>query len=119
MGRYAEAEPLYRRSLKIREKRSGPTTRSGHQPEQPGEPVQGHGPVRRGRAALPPQPGDREAARRDHPDVATSLNNLALLYESMGRYAEAEPLFRHSLEIREKRLGPDRPAVATSLNNLA
>ncbi|NJO76587.1 MAG: tetratricopeptide repeat protein, partial [Leptolyngbyaceae cyanobacterium RM1_406_9] len=29
---------------------------------------------------------------KDHPDTATSLNNLALLYHSMGRYSEAEPL---------------------------
>ena len=56
---------------------------------------------------------------RDHPDVATSLNNLAALYQAMGRYAEAEPLYRRSLAIREKQLGPDHPDVATSLNNLA
>ena len=37
----------------------------------------------------------------------------------MGRYAEAEPLFRRSLAIREKQLGADHPHVATSLNNLA
>ena len=30
----------------------------------------------------------------------------------MGRYAEAEPLYRRSLEIREKQLGPDHPDVA-------
>ena len=41
--------------------------------------------------------------------MATSLNNLAVLYEDMGRYAEAEPLYRRSLEIREKRLGPTTP----------
>ncbi|MEH2321058.1 tetratricopeptide repeat protein, partial [Nostoc sp.] len=28
-----------------------------------------------------------------HPDVATSLNNLASLYNSQGRYSEAEPLY--------------------------
>ena len=34
----------------------------------------------------------REKARgRDHPDVAESLNNLALLYDKQDRYAEAEP----------------------------
>ena len=69
MGRYAEAEPLYRRSLEIREKQLGP----------------------------------------DHPDVATSLNNLADLYRAMGRYAEAEPLYRRSLEVREKQLGATTP----------
>ncbi len=29
----------------------------------------------------------------DHPAVATSLNNLAGLYESQGRYSEVEPLY--------------------------
>ncbi|RFP51491.1 MAG: tetratricopeptide repeat protein, partial [Limnothrix sp. CACIAM 69d] len=55
----------------------------------------------------------------DHPSTATSLNNLAGLYESQGRYEAAEPLYRRSLEIREQGLGADHPDTATSLNNLA
>jgi tetratricopeptide (TPR) repeat protein len=55
----------------------------------------------------------------DHPDVATSLNNLASLYKSQGKYDEAEPLHRRALAIREKSLGSDHPDVAASLNNLA
>jgi tetratricopeptide (TPR) repeat protein len=47
------------------------------------------------------------------------LNNLAALYHSQGRYADAEPLCRRSLAIEEKALGRDHPAVAGSLNNLA
>ena len=54
-----------------------------------------------------------------HPDVATSLNNLAELYQRQGRYGEAEPLHRRSLALREKALGQEHPDVATSLNNLA
>src|SRR2546422_7420029 len=46
-------------------------------------------------------------------------NNPALLYDSQGKYSEAEPLYRRSLAIREKALGPDHPHVAVSLNNLA
>ena len=34
-------------------------------------------------------------------------------------YAEAEPLYRRALAIREKTLGPDHPDTAASLNNLA
>ncbi|MEO0396201.1 MAG: trypsin-like peptidase domain-containing protein, partial [Cyanobacteria bacterium P01_A01_bin.137] len=30
----------------------------------------------------------------EHPDVATSVNNLAFLYSSQGRYEEAEPLYQ-------------------------
>ena len=55
----------------------------------------------------------------EHPSVATSLNNLAALYESQGRYTEAEPLFIQALEMWKKLLGPEHPNVATSLNNLA
>ncbi|PPJ64013.1 tetratricopeptide repeat protein, partial [Cuspidothrix issatschenkoi] len=52
-------------------------------------------------------------------DVATSLNNLAGLYDSQGRYNDAEPLYLQSLDIRKRQLGDDHPDVATSLNNLA
>ncbi|MGQ0622818.1 MAG: tetratricopeptide repeat protein [Panacagrimonas sp.] len=55
----------------------------------------------------------------DHPNVATSLNNLGLLYDAQGQYALAEPLSRRSLSILEKALGPDHPDVAQSLNTLA
>lgn len=54
-----------------------------------------------------------------HPDVATSLNNLAALYKSTGRYSEAEPLYLQALELTKRLLGDDHPIVATSLNNLA
>jgi tetratricopeptide (TPR) repeat protein len=55
----------------------------------------------------------------NHPDVATSLNNLASLYKSQGRYSEAETLHLRSLEIRECQLGTNHPDVALILNNLA
>ncbi|MET0218769.1 MAG: tetratricopeptide repeat protein, partial [Burkholderiales bacterium] len=55
----------------------------------------------------------------EHPAVATSLNNLAVLYHSHGLYAKAEPLYQQSLANRKKALGPEHPDVATSLNNLA
>jgi tetratricopeptide (TPR) repeat protein len=43
----------------------------------------------------------------EHPDVATSLNNLAMLYQDQGKYAEAESLYQRALRIWEKaRLHP-------------
>jgi CHAT domain-containing protein/tetratricopeptide (TPR) repeat protein len=64
-----------------------------------------------------------ELARRhlgeDHPDFATSLNNLAELYRSMGDYAQAEPLYRQASEIWRVALGEGHPDFAASLNNLA
>jgi tetratricopeptide (TPR) repeat protein len=55
----------------------------------------------------------------EHPEVATGLNNLALLYWAQGRYAAAEPLHQRALALYERLLGPEHPNVALSLNNLA
>ncbi len=55
----------------------------------------------------------------DHPSVATSLNNLASLYEKQGQYAAAEPLYKRALAMMEKALGKDHPNVAQSLENMA
>lgn len=55
----------------------------------------------------------------NHPAVAATLNNLAVLYGKRGKYKDAEPLCKRALEIREKVLGKDHPDVAKQLNNLA
>jgi tetratricopeptide (TPR) repeat protein len=55
----------------------------------------------------------------DHPETATSLNNLAMLYKTVGDYAKAEPLYLRALKIHEKSLGPEHPNTAVSLANLA
>ena len=55
----------------------------------------------------------------EHPDTASTLNNLALLYNNQGKYEEAEPLYQRALAIREKALGPEHPDTASTLNNLA
>ena len=120
-ARYAEAEPLYRQVLAIREQAMGPdhpdTALSlndlgvmilAQDRYAEAEPL-----FRRALAI-------REAVLGpDHPDTATSLNNLAVLLRDQGRYGEAEPLFRRALAIREAVLGPDHPDTAISLNNLA
>ncbi|KAI6216196.1 Kinesin light chain [Aphelenchoides fujianensis] len=53
------------------------------------------------------------------PAVAATLNNLAVLHGKRGKYKEAEPLCKRALEIREKVLGSEHPDVAKQLNNLA
>ena len=53
------------------------------------------------------------------PDLAMSLNNLAALYDAQHKYAQAEPLYKRSLAIWEKVLGPDHPYVCASLENMA
>ena len=42
-----------------------------------------------------------------------------MLYRTQGKYAEAEPLYKRALAIREKTLGREHPDVAQSLNYLA
>ena len=54
----------------------------------------------------------------DHPNVASSLNDLALMYTEQGQYAEAEPLYKRALAMREKALGPEHTDVAKSLSGL-
>ncbi|MFN9823770.1 MAG: tetratricopeptide repeat protein, partial [Planctomyces sp.] len=54
-----------------------------------------------------------------HPDYATSLNNLAVLYTSMGDAAKAEPLCLKTLQIVKNVLGERHPDYATCLTNLA
>jgi tetratricopeptide (TPR) repeat protein len=55
----------------------------------------------------------------EHPEVANSLDKLAVLFYHQGQYAQAEPLYQRALAIREKALGPTHPLVAISLNGLA
>jgi len=53
-----------------------------------------------------------------HPEVATSLYNLAWLLLENGDYAEAKTLFTRALQIREQSFGPNSPEVAPVLNGL-
>jgi len=117
----AEAEPLYRRALEIKEKVLGP--------EHPSTATSLNNLAALCRAQgryAEAEPLFRRALEirekvlgPEHPDTAGSLNNLAGLYYAQGRYAEAEPLFRRALEIAEKALGPEHPSTAGGLNNLA
>jgi hypothetical protein len=54
----------------------------------------------------------------DHPDVASSLNNLAGLYHSQGKYSEAEPLYVDALAMSERTLGTNHPNTITVWDNL-
>ena len=52
-------------------------------------------------------------------DVATILNELAILYYQQGDSRKAEPLLRRAIALRERALGPDVVEVAQVLNNLS
>ncbi len=120
-GRYADAEPLYKRALAIWEKALGPESpevatslnnvASLYQAQ--GKYADAEPLFTRSLAIA------EKALGPEHPQVAASLNNLALLYKHQGRYADAEPLYKRSLAIWEKALGPEHPTVATALRNYA
>ena len=120
-GKYAKAEPHYRRALAIREKALGPDhpdvatslNNLAALSYAQGKYAEAEPHFRRALAI------QEKALGPDHPDVASSLNNLAELYRAQGKYAEAKRLHGRSLAIREKALGPEHPDVATSVNNLA
>lgn len=54
----------------------------------------------------------------DHTYVASSLNNLGLLYKSQGRFSEAEPLYKQALQMYQRLFEGDHTDLAQSLNNL-
>lgn len=120
-GRYAETEPLYRRSLGIYEQALGA--------DHPYAAIalnnlaalyQTQGFYAKAEPLYQRSLGIFEKALDPDPtDLANSLNNLAALYQAQGRYREAEPLHSRSLGIFEKALGPDHPDVASPINNLA
>jgi Tfp pilus assembly protein PilF len=60
-----------------------------------------------------------EKAYGDDPKTAASLNNLGAVLQAQERYADAEPVLRRALAMKEKTLGPNNPSVAHTLSNLA
>ena len=64
-------------------------------------------------------PARRALLGERHPEVATSLNNLAALYRSQGRTEEAEPLLLQALAILVTGLGETHPNTVTVWQNFA
>lgn len=54
-----------------------------------------------------------------HPDVANTLNDLAVVCDNLGRQDEAEFLYRRALGIARRTLEPGHPYIVTSLENLS
>ncbi len=118
-ARYAEAEPLYRRSLAIKEKSLGKDhpdvaatlNNLAELYRTQGRYAEAEPLYRRSLAIRESKLG------KDHPAVATALNNLAELYKAQGRYAEAEPLYTRSLSIFKAKLPADHPTITTVQKN--
>lgn len=69
--------------------------------------------------ALKKLPKDASGAMMASEQAAMVLNNLAITYDKMGRYEQAEPLFREVLRLWEQFVGKQHPEYAATLNNLA
>jgi tetratricopeptide (TPR) repeat protein len=103
-GKYARAEPVYRRALAIREKALGPDHADlvatldslawicyAQRKFAEAEPLYLRALVIWEKAVGP-----------EHPTVAQALDNLAEVHVAQQRYAQAEPLYRRALAIRER-----------------
>ena len=60
----------------------------------------------------------RKSLPPDHPDIASSLNNLGIVQDDLREYAAAKQSYEEALAIFRKSLPPDHPDIAHSLNNL-
>jgi tetratricopeptide (TPR) repeat protein len=120
-GKDAEAEPLLRKALAVREEGLGPrhpdtaacynnlaTNLEGLGRYQEAERLHGKALAIR-----------EEALGPRHPDTGASCNNLADNLNKQGRSREAEPLFLKALAVCEEVQGPRHPNTATCYNNLA
>jgi len=57
--------------------------------------------------------------KSNHPVIAVTLNNLAVLYKSQGRLNEAEALYSRSLSIFKNSLADKHPHVTSCQANYA
>jgi tetratricopeptide (TPR) repeat protein len=55
----------------------------------------------------------------DHEEIATSYNNIGLIYSHYKNYSEAIRYYNMSIDIKKKRLSPDDISIAKTLHNLA
>jgi tetratricopeptide (TPR) repeat protein len=120
-ARYAEAEPLLKRSLEIWQKEFGP----GH--SYTALSLNNLASLYRAQGRLSEALALCERSRMllektfgyENLETSTVLNNLAAVFREMGLYSEAEPLYKRALTIDEKFYGEIHQEVASALNNLA
>ncbi|KAF7537222.1 hypothetical protein G7054_g3866 [Neopestalotiopsis clavispora] len=121
LGKYKEAEGMYRRSLELHTLMCGPTHQDtlasmnnlANVLDDLGKYEEAE---EMGREVLELK---KSVLGSDHPYTLTSMNNLAGVLKSLGRYKEAEELHRETLELRISILGPEHPRTLTSMDSLA
>ncbi|KAI1382616.1 uncharacterized protein F4822DRAFT_100890 [Hypoxylon trugodes] len=121
LGKYNEAEQMYRQTLELRERMLGrehPSTLAS---------------MNNLALVLDSQGKYKEAEQmhrqtlelrerilgREHPDTLGSMNNLAGVLRNQGKYEETKQIHRQTLELTERILGREHPDTLDSMNNLA
>ena len=61
---------------------------------------------------------NEEKYGENHPDIATSLNNIGMVYAKQSDYGRAQCYYNKALKIQTELLGESHPDVAASLNNI-
>ena len=120
-GRFALAEPLYRKALEMQQSAVGEmhlaTAQAydnlGSNLSQQGRYAEADALLRKSLEIVRSNLGEVDGG------VAASYNNLAANLFAWGRYKEAEPFYRRALEINRAALGENHPNTATSYTNLA
>ncbi|KAI9889405.1 MAG: hypothetical protein M1814_005341 [Vezdaea aestivalis] len=119
-GKLAEAEAMYQRALKGKEKALGPDHTStldtvnnlGALYSDQGKLAEAEAMYQR---ALK---GKEKAVGPDHTSTLDTVNNLGALYSDQGKLAEAEAMYQRALKGKEKALGPDHTSTLNTVNNL-
>lgn len=62
---------------------------------------------------------EKEHLPTEHPDIASTLNNIGFVLTPLGQFDEAIKAYQQSLAIHEAVEGPRHPNTATSAHNLA
>ena len=116
-GDYDAAEPMYREALSVGRGSGHSTVRIlgnfGGMLYNKGDYVAAEPILREALAEARERFGD------EHPNVQTSLSNLALVLHHMGDYEAAESMYREGLALTRKTHGDVHESVAIGLNNLA
>ncbi|MEO0857948.1 MAG: serine/threonine-protein kinase [Bacteroidota bacterium] len=121
LGRYDEADSLFRQALTLWEATTPPD------PLARATTALHHAALHNATGAFGPADSLYQVALRtreaqlgpDHPDVATARNGYATFLYNTGDYASADSLYRQVLDRRFAVFGPDHPDVANAMTNLA
>ena len=120
LGRYAEAEPLYRRALESWKAAAGDTRNeqaktlnAWRRSIAPRRAMR-----RRSRSTARRSTSSAETAGVESRETALTLNNVAELYRSEGRFVEAAAPARRAVELSTGLMGAEHPDTANCLHTL-